>query len=113
MNAKQLDGCTLRQNLEVIQRQGIVVPELDNEPELPRVFEEVWYWFLKLNTKRTSGAIQPNSISYQEMKSYFDLQGYSPEEWEIEAIDLLDEIVLQEYSKQFEKEQKRNNNKNK
>lgn len=109
MQARQPDGCTLKENLEVVQKQGIAVPELENQPTLPEVFEEVWYWFLKLNSRRSSNGMGINPISYLELKAFFYLIDYKPSDWEIEAIELLDNLVLDEYSKQMQKENKKNN----
>ena len=45
-----------------------------------------------------------NPISYQEMQSYFSLHKISPDEWEIDAIKMLDGIALKYYADQQEKE---------
>ena len=102
--SKSKDGSTLKDQLNSVWRQtGKKPKELDNLPELPDIFSEVWYWFLKLNNKRTSNGFGVNPIQYSEIKAYFDLIQYHPQEWEIEMIEKFDSIALKEYELQAEK----------
>jgi hypothetical protein len=103
MQSRQTDGCTLRENLEALQRQGKVVEELLNEPELDDMFYEVWGWFLRLHNKRSSNGFGVNPLQYSEIESFFRLQSYMPQAWEIEIINILDGVALDAYSEQQEK----------
>ena len=73
----------------------------------------VWKYFINLHNKRTSNGFGMNPISYSEIYSYFQLMQYQPEEWEIECILKLDSVALEHFSKEQEKEQKRNKSKSK
>lgn len=104
----QSDGCTKREHLESVQRQrGIQLEEL-KIPELPKSCTDVWKWFLALNSSRGSG-LSVSPISYTDMKSYFDLIDIRPTEDEISLVKLLDNILLDIYSKKQQTNNKKPN----
>ncbi len=94
----------MRDQLNSVWRQtGRKPKELENLPELPQIFSEVWFWFLKLNNRRTSNGFGVNPLQYSEIKAYFELIQYTPLDWEIEMIEKFDSIALSEYEKQAER----------
>ena len=62
---------------------------------------------MKLNQKRTSNGFGLNPISYSEMKSFFELNRIIPDPIEVEVISLLDNIALEHYAKEQEKNNKK------
>ena len=48
-----------------------------------------------------------NPIPYSEILSLFQLLRYEPQSWELEMIELFDEVAMEEYSKEMKKEQKK------
>lgn len=68
----------------------------------------VWEYFLRLNRKRTSNGFGVNPIPFTEIESFFRLNQieYSPDE--VFLIELLDNLALDHFQKEAEK-----NNKNK
>lgn len=68
----------------------------------------VWEYFLRLNRKRTSNGFGVNPIPFTEIESFFRLNQieYSPDE--VFLIELLDNLALEHFQKESEK-----NNKNK
>ncbi len=108
MSEIQKDGSTRRENLLVVKKTtGKLPKELEDEPQLDEMFQESWYWFLSLNSKRQVGQ-GVNPIPYSEIKAYFDLMQYQPMQYELDLIDLFDNIAVTEYSKQLEKQTKAN-----
>ena len=98
----------LKKELESVWKQtGIKPKELDDIVELPDCFKYAWEYFLKLNQKRTSNGFGLNPISYSEMKSFFDLNQIIPDSVEIEVISLLDNLALEHYAKEQEKNSKK------
>lgn len=72
--------------------------------ELPSSFQEYWSWFLRLSNHRPSG-MGVSAIPYSEYVAFFQLLGITPDPWEIEVLEVFDNIALKHYSKQQEKEQ--------
>ena len=101
-------GGGLREQLESVWKQtGIKPKELEELTELPDCFKYAWEYFLKLNQKRTSNGFGLNPISYSEMKSFFELNRIIPDPIEVEVISLLDNIALEHYAKEQEKNNKK------
>lgn len=90
---------------------GVKPKELEEVTELPDVFNEVWQWFLRINRKRQSSGFGVNPIPYYEIQAFFSLIEYQPQSWELEMLELFDEIAMEEYAKEMKKEQKKNNKK--
>lgn len=67
----------------------------------------VWKYFLDLNKKRTSNGFGMNPISWYDMHGYFELNHIVPLPEEIELINMLDEVMLEHYAKEAEKQQKK------
>lgn len=82
--------------------------ELDELVDLPNSMFHVWNYFIDLNNVRSSNGFGVNSISFTEMKSYFDLYEIVPFQYEIEAIKRLDQIAREEFAKAQEKQEKKN-----
>lgn len=107
MNSRVNDKETLKDQLNAVWKTtGRKPPELEPPCELPEVFYEPWSLFLRLNSKRTSNGFGPNSLSYTELKSFFDLINYQPDAWELDMIERFDDIAMQVYSEQAAKKQK-------
>lgn len=101
------DGSTLRDQLMVVkERTGKLPPELEEEPELDEMFQEAWYWFLRLHSKRQSNGFGVGPITFSEIQAFFNLIQYQPQSWEVEIIEIFDNIALSEFDKQREKEMK-------
>lgn len=113
MQEIQKDGKTLREHLKKVQEEvcnsswfDIPAPkELEDVPELPSVFEYCWHDFLQLHGARQVG-FSLNSLSYTEIKNYFDLMGITPEPWHVSIIKLFDSLFMQEHARQEEKKNK-------
>jgi len=86
---------------------GVEPKELQDLTTLPEIFNETWEWFLRLNRKRQSSGFGVNPIPYSEILSLFQLLRYEPQSWELEMIELFDEVAMEEYSKEMKKEQKK------
>jgi len=64
-----------------------------------------------MHNRRTSNGFGANPINYTEIDSYFNLQRYRPELWEIQAINKLDDIVLDCYAAEAKREAAKNKSK--
>lgn len=81
---------------------GKAVPELQSK-ELPECLRHVWYWFLQLNSQRTSNGFGLNPITNQELWFFFQLEQVEPESWELNLIRQFDRVALEVFSTQQNK----------
>lgn len=68
--------------------------------------QDYWQWFLRLHNHRPVG-MGLSAIPYSEMQAFFNLNGIHLDPYEIEVIEVFDNIALRVLSKQSEKEQQR------
>lgn len=61
---------------------------------------------MQLNATR-QGGFGPQPITYSEIKTYYDLSGYTPEYWEVQVLRLFDKIALEHYATEQEKKDKK------
>lgn len=105
---------TLRDQLEVVWKTtGVKPPELEPPCELNQLFYDAWRFFLDLHSCRSSNGFGVNSLSYSEMKAYFELNQIEPFWYEIEAIKMFDTVFLDEFNKSQEKQRKQQESKSK
>ena len=64
-----------------------------------------------MHNRRTSNGFGANPISYTEINSYFNLHQINVLSWEIQAINKMDDIVLEQYSKEAKLEADKNKSK--
>lgn len=112
MNSRSNKGSSQKEELEAAARnpfaiKSVIEEQLDDAPELDEMFYEVWGWFLKLHSRRSSSGFGVNPISYQEIESFFRLQAYFPHSWEVDIIHLFDDVAMQHYANEAKKEQKK------
>lgn len=79
---------------------GVKPPELESLIELPDHFQDMWKIFLDLNSTRGNNGFSPLRISYTEIYSYAKLLQIELSSLEVEAIGIMDRIVLDINSKQ-------------
>lgn len=79
--------------------------QLQPPTELCTQYIPVYEWFLDLNRTRAVG-FGISSITFTEMKSYFDLLGIEPEQWELQLLQLFDDTAVREMQKQEKKRSK-------
>lgn len=88
-------GKTRLQVLRDVQRQtGIVAEELSNLPSVPFEAAHVWEWFRELSDARQVG-MDVSPIAWADISAYFALRRVEPQQWEIDAIRLIDEAYLE------------------
>ena len=92
---------------------GKVPEEYENLPELPTEATQVWNWYVQIAQSRGSNGYGPNALSNQEIKAFFELEGFMPDAWEVNLIRKLDSAYMQHISKQSEKERKKSESKSK
>lgn len=81
-----------------------VKPEELITGEMPDCLNHVWYWFLQLNSQRTSNGFGINPISNQDMWFFFQLEKIEPESWELDLIRKFDSVAMQKYAERQKKE---------
>ena len=79
--------------------------ELDDLVELPETMSYVWLYFIELHNSRTTSGFGINPISYADMYAYFRLIDVNPFEWEVRTIKKLDNIAIECYNEEAEKQQ--------
>ena len=98
---------SIRAKLESVWRQtGRKPKELEELKEMPEAFAPLWEDFINLNNTRTSNGFGANAISYAEIQAYYKLNQIYVQPWEIQVLRYFDNIVLNVYAKQMEKERK-------
>lgn len=75
--------------------------------ELPEEMCYVWEYFIRLNKKRTSSGFGVNPLTYSDMESFFRLNEIQVSPDEIQLIEILDDLMLEHYAKESEKENKK------
>lgn len=97
----------MRAKYQSAKDQGIYVKELDDLIELPDTMSYVWIYFSDLHNSRSNSGFGINPLSYSDILAYYKLFNLIPNDWEIRAIKRLDNIALDQYAKEAEKEQKK------
>lgn len=84
----------MREHLEAVARQtGEEVEGLDDD-EPPEDTAYLWQWFCRLSTRRQSG-MGPAPLAWPQIDAFFRLQDVVPDDWELMAIELLDNAWLE------------------
>lgn len=115
LSSRQSDGASTRDHLNRVWKLTGTKPEqLENLIEIPEEFAECWSWFLRLNNKRTSGGMGGiNPISYADTLAFFNLLEYSPQQWELEMLELFDSLAMKHFAAEAEKQAKKQEAKSK
>lgn len=95
----------MREHLEAVERQTGEAPEALQTGEVPEDAIHVWQWFCRLSARRQSG-MGPAPIGWPQIRDFFDLIRIRPDEWEVRAIELLDNAWLNAQAENQTKEQK-------
>lgn len=66
---------------------------------------------MQLNAKRTSNGFGMNPLTWSDVQAYFSLFRIVPEDAEIQLIMLLDNVFLEHYAEQAEKQKKKQSKK--
>lgn len=100
---------SIKAKLESVWRQtGHKPKELEELKVMPEVFSALWEDFINLNNTRTSNGFGANAISYTELQAYYSLNQIPVQPWEIQVLRYFDNVVLNVYARQIEKEHKKN-----
>ncbi len=79
---------------EIAEQTKIVAPELLDMPDIPIETGHIWQWFLELSRGRPTGwNVEP--IPWADFLAYFDLYGFRPQSWELQALRLIDDAFIQ------------------
>lgn len=70
----------------------------------------IWKYFTDLNKKRLGTGYGPLCLQYSEIQSYFNLLNIEYEPFEVEVIMLLDDVAMEHYNTQLEKENNKKKN---
>ncbi|HEY4712822.1 MAG TPA: hypothetical protein VIH30_01050 [Aquirhabdus sp.] len=73
--------------------------ELANEPDIPESAAHVWHYFIQMNKKRGSNGFGANPLTFTEIRSWCELKKITLEQWELDAIDAIDEAYISESAK--------------
>ena len=104
LGARQPDGRSLREHLQSVQRQtGFTSEALDGDTELPEDGDYLWVWFNRLSNRRQVG-MAPGPLTWDQIKAFFRLIKIVPEEWELRALELLDNAWLESLAEERAKQ---------
>lgn len=99
---------SIREQLNLVWKNtGRKPKELEDLISLPDSTTHVWGWFIDLNNARSSNGFGVNPLSYSEIWSYFNLMQLSPDEWEVKLIKALDNIAIEQISKDMKEKSKK------
>lgn len=67
---------------------------LIGDTELPEDADYLWIWFHRLSNRRQVG-MAPGPLTWPQIKDFFGLIRIRPDEWELRALELLDNAWLE------------------
>jgi hypothetical protein len=85
--------------LEQARKSGIVVPDLDDAPQLPYATQHIWGWFAELHSSRTGSGFAPNPLTYEAIYAWSQLTKNFPTPYEISVIKAIDTAYLSTFVK--------------
>jgi len=92
-------GGTRQDNLETVWRQtGKMPPELA-PVEVPDEALYLWGYFISLSSRRSGNGYSANPISNVEIQAWQRLSGVELLPWELDVIDMFEQVYLAHYSK--------------
>lgn len=56
----------------------------------------VWQYFLELDSARGSNGFGLNPIAWSDILAFFSLMGFTPTDWEVQAIRRIDNLRLKQ-----------------
>ena len=63
-------------------------------PDFPEPLRNIWSWFCALSARRGQGLSGYLLITYTEMDAFFRRRNLTPQIWELELLERLDQIYL-------------------
>lgn len=66
----------------------------------------IWKYFISLNSKRTGTGYGPLPLQYSDILAYFELNKIDYDPVEIEILDILDNVAMEHYNNEIQKEQR-------
>lgn len=106
LNARQQDGASLRDHLNVAFNATGIKPEQLDVPELPESVAYIWGWFCDLNRTRTSNGYGANCLTYTEIKDWMYVTDIHLEPFELRAIMAIDVEYMNQSAKEASKKEK-------
>ena len=94
LSAAQDDDKTLRWHLQIVYEQSGEMPADLDVPDLPHELSYLCGYFLKMNRKRTAGAMSANPLSDAEIMAWQQRHGITLSPFEGECIDALDAMYM-------------------
>lgn len=64
------------------------------DTELPEDADYLWAWFHRLSQRRQVG-MSAGPLTWPQIEAFFRLQGVAPDQWELRALELLDNAWLE------------------
>jgi len=96
LNQPDDKGITSREHLKEVERQtGVTPKELKNPTEFPILLRHLWFAFVRLSKRRTSGFSGPDPLTPTFVKDWLDLSEEELRPWEVEAIFALDDKFME------------------
>ena len=88
------NGVTVREHLEVVERQTKKRPKELEGPDFPYELAHIWSAFLYLCSGRSSGFNGPEGLSFSEIKAWSELTATPVSPSDVEIIKKLDSVYL-------------------
>lgn len=67
----------------------------------------IWKYFTALNRKRAGTGYGPLAIPHSEILAYFQLHNIQYEPIEVEILEILDDVTMEYYTGQIQKDQEK------
>ena len=95
LGARQPDGQSLRDHLIAAERQtGETPAALLAAGDPPEETKYLLVWFHRLSQRRQVG-MAPGPLTWPQIEAFFRLLGVRADEWELRALELLDNAWLE------------------
>lgn len=60
---------------------------------MPLAFEYLWTWFIRMSNRR-GGGFGASPLTHTGIKAFFELVGIWPTPWDVEQLEILDDLYL-------------------
>ena len=80
--------------LSVERQTGATPAALIGDTELPEDADYLWAWFIRLSQRRQVGMTQ-GPLTWPQIEAFFRLMRVKADEWELRALELLDNAWLE------------------
>lgn len=96
LSARQSDGATLRQHLQMVAARGGEVDPRLHPPPLPYEVRWLWDMFAQLSFARRTGGFGVSPLAIADIEAWCRLNGVRLTPWEFDTLLAVDAVMVTE-----------------